>query len=206
MSAQAVLCRTLWETRNVSFLVWRLNWVMAKSLSDPVAYASGKLKLQSKQRQEKGALENEIDVDNTQELTKLRNEIASQTEFELKQLENKFRDRLPSGGGYYLSLVMRKPDFCLCKNKGADQLHSNCEADQRLCFRYSDSTIPLLLISKIPSFWPSSVAVQPGLCWTWSKLELLVFSHTGLFGVLLLTRVIDVYNAEKLPPMHHLLR
>ena len=36
---------------------------------------------------------------------------------------------------------MRKPDFCLCENKGADQLCSNCEADQRLCFRYTDSTI-----------------------------------------------------------------
>ena len=40
---------------------------------------------------------------------------------------------------------MRKLDFCLCENKGADQLRSNCEADQRLCFRYTDSAIPLLL-------------------------------------------------------------
>ena len=39
---------------------------------------------------------------------------------------------------------MRKPDFWLCENKGADQLRSNCEADQRLCFRHMDSTIPLL--------------------------------------------------------------
>ena len=39
---------------------------------------------------------------------------------------------------------MRKPKFCVCENKGADQLSSNCDADQRLCFRYSDSTIPLL--------------------------------------------------------------
>ena len=37
---------------------------------------------------------------------------------------------------------MRKPDFCLCENKGADQLRSNYEADQRLCFHYTDSTIP----------------------------------------------------------------
>ena len=44
----------------------------------------------------------------------------------------------------HLSLVMRKPAFCICENKDADQLHSNCEADQRLCFRYIDSTIPLL--------------------------------------------------------------
>ena len=41
-----------------------------------------------------------------------------------------------------------KTGLCLCENKGADQLRSNCEADQRLCFRYSDSTIPLLLIAK----------------------------------------------------------
>ena len=32
-----------------------------------------------------------------------------------------------------------------------DQLRSNCQADQRLSFRYSDSTIPLLLKSKISS-------------------------------------------------------
>ena len=38
---------------------------------------------------------------------------------------------------------MSKPDFCICKNKGADQLRGNREADQRLCFRYTDSTIPL---------------------------------------------------------------
>ena len=34
-----------------------------------------------------------------------------------------------------MSRFMRKPDFCLCENKGADQLSSYCEADQRLCFR-----------------------------------------------------------------------
>ena len=34
---------------------------------------------------------------------------------------------------------MRKPDFCLSENKGADQLSSNCTADQRLCIRYTDS-------------------------------------------------------------------
>ena len=44
----------------------------------------------------------------------------------------------------YMSLVMRKPAFCICENKDADQLRGNREADQRLCFRYTDSTIPLL--------------------------------------------------------------
>ena len=43
-----------------------------------------------------------------------------------------------------LSLVMRKPAFCVCENKDADQLGGNREADQRLCFRYTDSTIPQL--------------------------------------------------------------
>ena len=38
---------------------------------------------------------------------------------------------------------MRKPAFCICENKDADQLRGNREADQRLCFRYTDSTIPL---------------------------------------------------------------
>ena len=53
---------------------------------------------------------------------------------------------------YFLSRIVRKPDFCLGENKGADQLRGNREADQRLCFRYSDSTIPLLLKSEISSF------------------------------------------------------
>ena len=36
----------------------------------------------------------------------------------------------------YMSRVMRKPTFCICENKDADQLRGNREADQRLCFRY----------------------------------------------------------------------
>ena len=50
------------------------------------------------------------------------------------------------------SRIVRKPDFCLGENKGADQLRGNREADQRLCFRYMDSTISLLLKSEISSF------------------------------------------------------
>ena len=38
-----------------------------------------------------------------------------------------------------MSLVVRKPAFCICENKDADQLRSYCAADQR----YTDSTIPL---------------------------------------------------------------
>ena len=49
----------------------------------------------------------------------------------------------------YMSRVMRKPTICICENKDADQLRGNREADQRLCFRYLDSTIPLLRKYKI---------------------------------------------------------
>ena len=48
-----------------------------------------------------------------------------------------------------MSLIMRKPAFCICENKAADQLRSDCTADQRFCFPYMDSTIPLLSKSKI---------------------------------------------------------
>ena len=67
----------------------------------------------------------------------------------------------------YMSHVMRKLDFCICENKAADQLCSNCTADQRLCFRYTDSRIPLLLVSIISSFQPAFVTVQASLCRTW---------------------------------------
>ena len=45
---------------------------------------------------------------------------------------------------YDLSRFVRKTAFCICENKDADQLRGNREADQRLCFRYIASTIPLL--------------------------------------------------------------
>ena len=70
---------------------------------------------------------------------------------------------------YYISLIMRKLAFCICENKDADHLRSSCAADKRLCFCYTDSTIPLLPKSEISSLQPSSVAVQPGLCGTWSE-------------------------------------
>ena len=51
----------------------------------------------------------------------------------------------------HMSLVMRRPGFCIFENKNADQLRGNREADQRLCFRYTDSTIPLLSKPEISS-------------------------------------------------------
>ena len=80
----------------------------------------------------------------------------------------------------YLSRVVRKPAFCICENKDADQLCGNREAYQCLCFRYIDSTIPLLPIYEILSLQPSSVAVQPGLCGTWSETPKTSFLSTRL--------------------------
>ena len=42
---------------------------------------------------------------------------------------------------------MRKPVFCICKNKDAIQ------PDQRLCFCYKDSTVPLLSKSEVSSLY-----------------------------------------------------
>ena len=57
---------------------------------------------------------------------------------------------------------MRKLAFCMCQNKGADQLHGYCAADQLLCFHYKGSTIPPLFKFKFPCLSPSSVVVQLG--------------------------------------------
>ena len=54
-----------------------------------------------------------------------------------------------------MSRVVRKPAFCICENKDTDQLRGNREADQCFCFRYTDTTIPLL--SKIQNFKPLAI-------------------------------------------------
>ena len=51
---------------------------------------------------------------------------------------------------FYMSLRMRKPTICICEKKDEDRLRGNREADQRLCFRYTYSTTPLLLINLKP--------------------------------------------------------
>ena len=83
---------------------------------------------------------------------------------------------------------MRKQTICTCKNKDADKRRGNREADQRLSFCYTDSTLPLLLKSKISSssFQPASVIVQPDLCQNHSETILLVFPRGGSYVSLLL--------------------
>ena len=74
---------------------------------------------------------------------------------------------------------MRKPGFGICENKGADQLCGNRTTDQRLCFHYTDSVIPLLPISEFQAsshlLWQySPVCVGPG-----RKPRTPVFSERG---------------------------
>ena len=70
--------------------------------------------------------------------------------------------------------------FCICENKDADQLRGYREADQRLCFRYIDSTIPLLPKYESSSLLPFSMTVQSGLCRTWSETPKTGFLRTRL--------------------------
>ena len=56
----------------------------------------------------------------------------------------------------------------------------NREADQRLSFCYTDSTVPLLPKSEISSLSSSSVTAQPVLCRTWSETPKTGFLTTRL--------------------------
>ena len=56
----------------------------------------------------------------------------------------------------------------------------NREADQRLCFRYTDSTIPLL---PIYTKFQASSHLQPDLCGTWSKTPKTGFLTTRIIYV-----------------------
>ena len=67
---------------------------------------------------------------------------------------------------------MRKHAFCICENKDADQLHVN-----RM---YVDSTIPLVSKFEMSSLFSLSVAIQPGLCRTWSETSKTCFLTTWL--------------------------
>ena len=90
----------------------------------------------------------------------------------------------------HMSRVVRKPAFCICENKDADQLRGNREADQRLCFRYSDSTILYFLNPKFQAsshlLWLySPVCVRPG-----RKPRRPVFSQRGSY--MLATRILVI--------------
>ena len=87
----------------------------------------------------------------------------------------------------HMSRVMRKPFFALCENKDADQLRGNREADQRLCFRYTDSTIPLLPKFEISSLKPSSVT-----CTTWFVSDEVGNQNAGFLMTRLIRSILKI--------------
>ena len=64
-----------------------------------------------------------------------------------------------------------KTCFCICENNNADQ---------RICFCFIDSIIPLLAKTEISNPKLVSVAVLPGLCLTWSETPYPGFLMTRL--------------------------
>ena len=81
-----------------------------------------------------------------------------------------------------LSRIMRKLTFCICENKDADQLRGDREADQRLCFLYIDSTIPLLSKSKNFMLLAIICSCKACLSRTRSETRMLVFTCRGSIG------------------------
>ena len=80
-----------------------------------------------------------------------------------------------------MSLVVRKPAFCICENKDADQLRGNREADQRPCFATQIQQTLYFLNSKFQAsshlLWLYSlVYVRPG-----RKPRRPVFSQRGSY-------------------------
>ena len=72
----------------------------------------------------------------------------------------------PSKHIKHMSHRMRKPTICIGENKGADQLRGNSEADQRLCFRYTDIQNFKLLacFCDCTGLFASDLVGNPG-CW-----------------------------------------
>ncbi|XP_052773636.1 trichohyalin-like isoform X2 [Mya arenaria] len=74
---------------------------------DPLTYADGRLKLLSQQRVERNNLENEIDTSNTQELTKMRSEMCTQTEQELRHVADHLKEKLDPDHQSQLDQLLR---------------------------------------------------------------------------------------------------
>ena len=91
---------------------------------------------------------------------------------------------VPINIDYYMSLVMRKPAFCKCENKDADQLCGNRTADQRLCFRYIDTQSlcfpkfnfkPLAIFSDCTARFVSDLVGNPQYRFSHNKAHVSVF-------------------------------
>ena len=93
---------------------------------------------------------------------------------------------VPINIDYYMSLVMRKPAFCKCENKDADQLCGNRTADQRLCFCYIDTQSlcflnpkfkPLAIFSDCTARFVSDLVGNPEDRFSHNKAHIYVSFH-----------------------------
>ena len=106
----------------------------------------------------------------------------------------------------YMSLVMRKPDFCICENKDADQLCRNRTADQRLCFA---TWIVQSLFFLNPKFQASSVFLSlhsPVCVGPCRKPRRPVFSERGSYMMSKCFTYICIYRpvmSQQPVYMHH---
>ena len=73
----------------------------------------------------------------------------------------------------------------------------NCEADQRLCFRYTDSTLSLLIKSEISSFYAASGTVHVGLCQTWLETPKTGFLASRLIIIEFEMMFNRIFNGKK---------
>ena len=106
-----------------------------------------------------------------------------------------------------MSHLMRKPTICICENKGADQLRGNREADQRLCFRYSDSTIDFLFylnpkfqasISFLCLYRPVCVGpVRKPHCWFFHDVDQMVTMTYCCFSDIQRMGKVDILQQEE---------
>ena len=78
----------------------------------------------------------------------------------------------------------KKTGFLPMRKQRRRSLRSNCEADQRLCFRYTDSTLSLLIKSEISSFYAASgtghVGMLPPFYRTFTQNEDVITSNKCL--------------------------
>ena len=81
---------------------------------------------------------------------------------------------------HYLSHIMRRSVYAICKQQKRRSACASAQSDQRLCFRCLDSIIPLNSIHEISSFYLASVAEQADLSLTWSKPRKTGFLMTRL--------------------------
>ena len=85
-----------------------------------------------------------------------------------------------NGVEVYMSRAIRKPAFAYVKTKLQISCVVTPQVISALFSLPEDSTIPLLSKSEISSLWPSSVAVQPDLYWSWSVTPKTGFLMTRL--------------------------